>query len=86
MASTAVMVTVQIGKHALHLCSHSVATAEKEGQLQAFVQWYKKSRAKPNLTKLIVITMPKGRGCKGDIAPAKKKKKLTSSNLTRVPF
>ena len=71
---------------ALHLCSHSVATAEKEGQLQAFVQWYKKSRAKPNLTKLIVTTMPKGRGCKGGVAPAKKKKKLTSSNPTRVPF
>ena len=25
----------------LHLCSHTVATAEKAGQLQAFVEWYK---------------------------------------------
>ena len=70
----------------LHLCSHTVATAEKEGQLQTFVQWYKKSRPNPNLTKLITTTMPKGRGRKGGIAPPKKKKKLTSTSATRVPF
>ena len=69
----------------LYLCSHTVAIAEKEGQLQAFVQWYKKSRAKPSLTKLITTTMPKGRGCKGGIAPPKKRK-LSGSIVTRVPF
>ena len=70
----------------LHLCSHTVATAEKEGELQAFVQWYKKLRAKPSLTKLITTTMPKGRGCKGGIAPPKKKKKISGTSKTRVPF
>lgn len=70
----------------LHLCSHTVATAEKEGQLQTFVEWYKKSRAKPSLTKLITTTMPKGRGCKGGVAPRKKKRKLSGTNVTRVPF
>ena len=70
----------------LRLCSHTVATAEKEGELQTFVQWYKKLRAKPSLTKLITTTMPKGRGCKGGVAPPKKKKKLSGTSKTRVPF
>ena len=36
----------------LGLCSHSVATAEKDGNLQCFVEWYKKAKKKPNLTNL----------------------------------
>ena len=70
----------------LRLCSHTVATAENEGQLQRFVQWYKKSRSNPNITKLVTTTMPKGRGRKGCIAPPKKKKKFMSVGATRVPF
>ena len=54
--------------------------------MQRFVQWYRKSRSNPNLTKLVTTTMPKGRGHKGSIAPPKKKKKVTSASVTRVPF
>ena len=70
----------------LCICSHSVATAEKEGDLEPFVEWYKKSKKVPNLTKLITAKMPKGRGRKGGAAPPKKKPKVTISSTDRVPF
>ena len=68
----------------LCICSHSVAAAEKEGDLEPFVEWYKRSKKLPNLTKLITTKMPKGRGRKGGTAPPKKKAKVTSTE--RVPF
>lgn len=53
----------------LCICSHSVAAAEKRSDLKRFVEWYKKSKKIPNLTKLVTANIPKGRGRKGGIAP-----------------
>ena len=59
----------------LCICSHSVAAAEKEGDLEPFVEWYKRSKKLPNLTKLITTQMPKGRGHKGGAVPPRRSRK-----------
>ena len=61
----------------LRVCSHSVAAAEDNGELQLFVDWLKKVKKSPNLTQLALATMPKGRGRKGCTPPPRKKKKVT---------
>jgi hypothetical protein len=61
----------------LRVCSHSVAAAEDNGELQLFVKWLKKVKKSPNLTQLALATMPKGRGRKGCNPPPRKKKKVT---------
>ena len=56
----------------LCICSHSVAAAEREDDLEPFVEWYKRSKKLPNLTKLVTTKMSKDRGRKGGAAPPKK--------------
>ena len=68
----------------LCMCAHSVAVAEKEGDLERFIEWFKQAKKAPNLTKLVTTKMPKGRGHKGGVAPSKKKRKVTSAE--RIPF
>ena len=70
----------------LCICSHSVAAAEKEGDLEPFVEWYKQSKKLPNLTKLVTAKMPKDRGCKGGATPPKKKPKVAVTSTEGVPF
>ena len=60
----------------LKICSHSVAAAEHNGDLGAFIQWLKKVKTAPSITKLVTTTMPKGRGRKGCAPPRKKMKKV----------
>ena len=48
------------------VCSHSVAV----------VEWLKKTKKAPNLTKLVTAKMPKGRGQKGCVPPRKRRKKV----------
>ena len=55
------------------LCSHTVAAAEYNRQLDQFVASYGKVKKTPNLTKLAMAEMPKGRGRKGTRARAKRK-------------
>ena len=68
----------------LGICAHSVAASEKSGKLKQFIEWYKKSKKTPNLTKLATTKMPAGRGRKGSVAPPKKKKKVEA--MGRVSF
>ncbi len=57
----------------LGICSHTVASAES---LPEFIEWYKKSKRSPNLSKFVDATMPKGRGNKGSVPPRKRKSTL----------
>ena len=56
----------------LRICSHSVAAAEDNGDLSTYVSWLKKAKQSPNLTKLALSQMPKGRGQKGGMPPRKR--------------
>ena len=49
----------------LGICSHSVAVAETNGQLQPFL--LSKKKKTPNVTSLFTTNMPKGRGQKGGV-------------------
>ena len=55
------------------LCSHTVATAEYNKQLDQFIASYSSIKKTPNLTKLATTDMPKGRGRKGSKGPVKRK-------------
>ena len=52
---------------ALHICSHSVATADVNGDLLEFLQWFAKKKANNqlNLTALVRTDMPQNPGKKG---------------------
>ncbi len=57
----------------LGICSHSIAVAELNKQLQEFVACFTKSKRKPNFSEVAVHGMPAGRGRKGSKAPRKRK-------------
>ena len=59
----------------LGICSHVVAVAEVNGKLKQFIEWYRKAKKMPSLTKLATSDMPKGRGRKGGRVPRKKQTK-----------
>ena len=46
------------------LCSHSLAVAEKNGLLKAFLTLFKSSKRSPNVTGLVNINMPSNAGQK----------------------
>ena len=58
----------------LGICSHSVAAAEDNCDLQSFVTWFAKAKRVPNITRLATSQMPSGRGRKGGIPPRKRRK------------
>ena len=49
------------------ICSHTLVSAEVNGELQAFLRWYLDSCQEPNITQLANFGLPAGRGCKGGI-------------------
>ena len=51
--------------HSLNLCSRAVAATEINGRLAPFVEWYKKFKKSPSVTKLLIKDVPKGYGQKG---------------------
>ena len=55
------------------LCSHVVAAAHHNKELDSFVASYQTLKAVPNITKLTTSTMPRGRGRKGSKATTKQK-------------
>ena len=55
------------------LCSHVVAAACDNDQLDQFIALYSKMKRNPNITKLATSNTPKGRGRKGGKAPASRK-------------
>ena len=70
------------------LCSHTVAAAESNGELQQFMDWYSKTRAKQpvNMTPLALEGMPAGAGRKGGrVARKKVRGSLVLSDENRVP-
>ena len=54
-------------------CSHTVAVAERNGQLPEFLQFLQKKKKTPNVTSLITANMPRGRGRKGGQPPRTRK-------------
>ncbi len=46
------------------LCSHSLAVAEKNGLLKAFLALFKSSKRSPNVTRLVNVNMPNNAGQK----------------------
>lgn len=54
-------------------CSHTVAVAERNGQLPEFLQFLRKKKKTPNVTSLITASMPRGRGRKGGHPPRTRK-------------
>ena len=49
------------------LCSHSLAVAELNNELPAFLHWFNQSDSEPNITSLAMAGLPPGRGCKGGV-------------------
>ena len=58
------------------LCSHVVAAAQHNNQLDQFIASYSGQKKHPNITKLATSATPKGRGRKGSKAPAKRRPPL----------
>ena len=59
------------------ICSHTLAVAESNGELNQFLQWYSISGVSPNITRLGMEGLPKGRaGQKG----GRSKRKRTRSD------
>jgi len=60
----------------LQICSHSVATARFNCELENFLEKYRK-KFFPNLMKLAKVGMPRGASKKGDLSPKKRKSAQT---------
>ena len=61
------------------ICSHSVAVAAINGDLEAFVKWYVGTHQLPNFTTLATHGLPAGRGRKGGIPRRPRSRKSSSS-------
>ena len=55
------------------LCSHTVAAAEYNHQLDQFISSYGNVKKVPNITKFATTSMAKGRGRKGSKPPSKRR-------------
>ena len=62
------------------ICSHTIVSAEVNGELQKFLQWYHDSCQEPNITQLANFGLPAGRGRKGGIAKRKRSRTVTPSS------
>ncbi len=60
---------------ALKMCSHTLAVAERTGQLSAFLKWYTTTNQGVNMTNLSMLNMPQGRGQKGGVPKRKRPRK-----------
>ena len=47
------------------VCSHTLTTAEHNGDLAAFLQWFTQFARTPNISALAMSGLPRGRGRKG---------------------
>ena len=59
----------------LKICSHTLAVAEKMGQLSPFLHWYTTAYQQVNVTSVGMLNMPKGRGQKGGVPKRKRARK-----------
>ena len=62
------------------ICAHTVAVAEKNGDLHAFLEWYICTNQEPNITALAMSGLPSGRGRKGGVP---KRKRSVASQRTQ---
>ena len=71
-----------------NICSHTIAAAESNGDLQQFMQWYCHHGKKvPNITQLSTHGMPAGAGEKGGkVARKKTGKKSIPADENRIPL
>ncbi len=70
----------------LGICSHSIAVAELNNEIQAFVAAFTKVKRTPSFTSVTVHGMPAGRGRKGSQAPRKRKQRQpVTEREDRVP-
>ena len=67
------------------ICSHTLAAAETNGELQLFLRWYTSSDVQPNVTQLAMATLPKGRGRKGGIPKRKRLRIPAATPAVIVP-
>ena len=72
----------------LHLCSHIVAAAEVNGDLEIFLKQYcgKFGKQRPNLTEIAKHGMPAGVSRKGGKVPKKKISRRARTEENRVPL
>ena len=58
------------------ICAHTLVSAEVNGELNLFLQWYNMNKPQPNISRLAMTGLPRGRGRKGG------KPKRTRSRVT----
>lgn len=78
------MVFIFVTVTVIKLCSHSVAVAYVNGELNQFMDVFTKKRRQPNLTKSALHGLPAGPGRKGGQPPKKRARKTTVDST--VPF
>ena len=64
-----------------HICAHTLVASELNGELNLFLQWYKKNNPQPNITQLAMTGLPKGRGRKGGIPKRKSSRVFTATDV-----
>ena len=62
----------------LKICSHTLAVADKVGQLSRFLHWHAMAHQLVNVTSVGMLNMPKGRGQKGGVPKRKRTRKSVS--------
>ena len=72
----------------LKICSHTVAAAQCNGEINKFMDVYRKKygRLQPNLSELAIHGMPAGAGRKGGKTPRKKRHSQISTDENRIPL
>ena len=60
----------------LKICSHTLAVAEKMGQLSSFLHWYTTAYQQVNVASVGMLNMPKGRGQKGGVPKRKRARRM----------
>ena len=71
----------------INICSHSVAAAEKSGDLISFIKWHQlQNRFQPNLTELGRHGMPAGAGRKGGKTAKRRKCRLLNQLQMKTGF
>ena len=66
----------------LSVCSHTVAVAHVNGQLQEFCDHYRRSKRLPNVSKLVLTGLPGGASNKGNCVTRKRKYQEITSRIT----
>ena len=70
MSSASQMVSIMCDTPCLQwsssqICSHTLAASECNQEMAAFLEWYTKFVESPNISKLAMSGLPRGRGRKG---------------------